>query len=321
MSNQLLQYEAGQQSVPMTQLTDSGDRKVFESDAEMFSKRSGFAPVVLPNGVLTGAQISVDTGVNDSVVVGNATANLQGQKVTVAQDSVALTRAAVDTHVIASIVINASGAYEAINGAEGTTFSETRGEAGGPALIPVDAIEVGQVRLSAQAVAEVASSEIYQVPGLHKEMSLSPVFKVNSQAGEVSFAAALAPIHTGGVSKAVYASYAEPIFADVDLASDFQPSENSHSLSSTEVYGGAIASTSTSLNAASFTAYLEDGIADPLAQLESEELFFKFFPDRYKNNYIVEQGKLGMSRSYPAGGRVQGDFTISPESRGVSVVG
>src|SRR5690554_8185235 len=80
MSNQLLQYEAGQQSVPMTALTDSGDRKVFESDAEMFSKRSGFAPVVLPNGVLTGGQISVDAGVNDSVVVGNATANLNGVK-------------------------------------------------------------------------------------------------------------------------------------------------------------------------------------------------------------------------------------------------
>ena len=111
------------------------------------------------------------------------------------------------------------------------------------------------------------------------------------------------------------------IFADVDLASDFQPSENSHSLSSQEVYGGAIASTSTSLSAASFTAYLDDGIADPLAQLESEELFFKFFPDRYRANVIVEQGKLGMSRSYPAGGKVQGDFTISPEKRGMSVTG
>lgn len=318
MANQLLQYEAGQQSYPMTALTDSGDRKVFESDAEMFSKRSGFAPVVLPNGVLTGGEISVDAGINDSVVVGNATANLNGAKTTVASDSVALTRAAVDTHVIASIVINSAGGYEAINGAEGTSFSEVRGGNGGPAFIPTDAIEVGQVRLTG-GTAEVAASEIYQVPGLHKEMSLSPVFKVDSQAAEVVFTAALPAIHVGGVSKAVFASYAEPIFADVDLSSDFQPSENSHSLSSTEVYGGAIASVSTSLSAASFTAYLEDGISDPLAQLESEDLFFKFFPDRYKSNFIIEQGKLGMSRSYPAGGRVQGDFTISPEQRGLSV--
>ena len=318
MANQLLKYEAGQESVPMGALQDSGDAKVFESDASLFSKRSGFAPVVRPNGILTGGQVSADEGTNNSVIVGNATANVGGQKVTVTQATLTVVRAATDTHIVNSIIVNGAGTYAVIQGAESTAFSETRGAAGGPALIPDDSIEVAQVRLSTQAAAVVAASEIQSVPGLHKEMALSPVFKINALNGTVEFAAALPQIHVGG-AKAVYASYAEPIFADVDLASDFQPSENSYSLSSQEVYGGAIASVSTSLNAAGFTAYLDDGIADPLAKLEGEELFFEFYPDRYRSNKIIEQGKLGMTRSYPAGGRVQGDFTISPESRGFSV--
>jgi hypothetical protein len=305
----------------MQELTNTGDNKLFDSPADLFSKRSGFAPVVMPNGLLTGAQVKPKVGQNDQVEISSATANQGGVKKTIAGTTLTVARAAVDTHIIASIVINSAGAFEAIAGAEGTSFSETRGAAGGPAYIEVDEIEVAQIRLASGAAAEIQTAEVFTVPGLHREMALSPVLKVLASTGQVEFAGQLPTIHTGDTPKKVYASFAEPIFAAVDLAADFQPSENTHSLSSTQVYGGTIGSTSISLNSATFKAYLEDGISDPLAKLRDEILWFKFMPDRHKLNQILEQGILGIRRSYPAGGKVEADCTISPEQIGISVEG
>ena len=52
--NAKLQYEAGQNAVAMSALTNSGDETTFTSAAALWSGRGGFAPVVRPNGVLTG---------------------------------------------------------------------------------------------------------------------------------------------------------------------------------------------------------------------------------------------------------------------------
>jgi len=40
-------------------------------------------------------------------------------------------------------------------------------------------------------------------------------------------------------------------------------------------------------------------------------LWFKFFPDRYASPYILCQGKLGISRTFPAGDSLQAACTIS----------
>ncbi|EKT4476363.1 hypothetical protein QEL91_002030 [Pseudomonas putida] len=320
MDNQLLQYESGQNAFPMAELENSGDNKTFTSQADQFSGVTGFAPVVMPNGLLTGAELSVGTGSN-KVKVTAATANLSGSKVTVPAAELSVTRASGGTHIIASVTVNTSGVYELVAGTSGTSFSESRGAAGGPALIPVDSIEVGQVRLSTTAAAAVKASELYAVPGLHREIATSPVYTINSSTGSVAFNAELSLIHVGNKPKKVYASYAEPIFADIDLASDFQPSEETFSMSSTQHYGGTIGSTSKSLNGASFKSYLSDGIADPLIKLRGQKAWFRFYPDRYVNNYILEQGILGCSRKYPAGAKVEADFTISTEKSGINVEG
>lgn len=318
MDNQLLQYESGQNAFPMSELDNSGDNKTFTSQADQFSGVTGFAPVVMPNGLLTGAELGVGTGSN-KVKVTAGTANLAGTKVIVPTAELTVTRAAGGTHTVASVTINAAGVYEVVAGASGTAFSETRGSAGGPALIPVDSIEVGQVRLSTTAAAAVKASELYAVPGLHREIATSPVFSVDSATGSVAFNAELPLIHTGNTPKKVFASYAEPIFADIDLASDFQPSEETYSSSSTQVYGGTVGSTSKSLNGSSFKAYLIDGISDPLIKLRGKNIWVRMFPDRYQPNYILEQGILGCTRKYPAGGKVEADFTISPSKLGISV--
>lgn len=309
-----LLYEGAQTPYPMTALTDSGDLTTFESDADVWSGRSGYAPVVRPNGIVTGGAVTVATGSNDTVSAAAATCNLAGVVESVSADAaLSITRPATAVAKINSITVNSSGVYAVVAGDDGasTTFSETRGAAGGPPYIPVGSVEVAQVRVSSDTAAEIAESEIYQVPGLHRELASMPLFNIEYSTGSVEFLGPLAAIHTGDVGKGVYASFAEPVFGEISLASDFVPPETTHSLNSTQVYNATIGSASSSLGQGTFTAYLEDGISDPLMKLKNENLWFKFFPDRFKTPYMLTQGLFGVSRTFPAGDQIQAACTIS----------
>jgi hypothetical protein len=320
--NAKLQYEAGQSSYAMSALTDSGDATVFESSATLFSKKSGYAPDVRPNGLITGgAVIPAVSGSNDVVDVAALSCYLAGVKTAVAADTdVTITRAvSTDTHSITSITVNSSGAIAAVAGTDGTAFSDTRGAAGGPPFIPVGSIEIAHVRTTSNSAGPVTADEIFAVVGVHQERYDYPIFSIDYANAQVEFASALPLIHTGSVPKKVYASYADPVFADVALASDFVPAETSHSVSSSQVYGGTIGSSSSSLGQASFTAYLNDGVGDALVNLKNAILWFKFYPDRYKTPFILTQGKLGIARTFPAGDTVQAACTISAESQSTEV--
>ena len=318
--NAKLQYEAGQNAVAMSALTNSGDETTFTSAASLWSGKSGYAPVVRPNGLLTGGTISVHA-TNDKVTVAALTCNLQGVVTSVAAGEATITRPASDKAKVCSITINAAGSIAVVAGTDGagTTFSETRAATGGPPLIPVDSIEIAQVRVTTSAAGAVAASEIYQVVGLHTERADFPLWDVNYGSGSVTFLGALPEIHTGVVPKKVYASYASPIFADVALASDFIPPENTHSVSSTQVYGTTLGATASTLGQGSFTAYLTNGVSDALVALKDQTLWFKFFPDRYASPYLLCQGKLGVSRTFPAGDSIQAACTISASAPAVEV--
>jgi hypothetical protein len=317
--NAKLQYEAGQNAVAMSELTNSGDETTYTSAATLWSGRSGYAPVVRPNGLLTGGTITPHADA-DKVAIAALTCNLAGVVTSVAAGSVTITRGlTTDVCNITSITINSSGALAAVSGVDHTAFSETRGANGGPPLIPVGSIEIGQVRTGSITSAVVAASEIYQVVGLHTERADFPLWDVNYGAGTITFLGALPEIHTGTVPKKVYASYASPIFADVALASDFVPPETSHSVASTQVYGTTLGSTSSTLGQGSFTAYLNNGVADALVLLKNLTLWFKFFPDRYASPYILAQGKLGISRTFPAGDSIQAACTISASAAAAEV--
>ncbi len=319
--NALLQYEAGQNAVAMSALTNSGDATTFTSAATLWSGKSGYAPVVRPNGLLTGGAVTPDgAAANDKVDVAALTCNLAGVVTSVTAGELTITRGVSgDTHMINSITVKSDGTLEAIAGTDSTAFSETRAAAGGPPLIPVGSIEIAQVRTTSVTAAPITAAEIFQVVGLHQERADFPLWDVLSGSGSVRFLAALPLIHTGTVPKKVYASYASPIFADVALASDFVPPETSHSVSSTQVYGTTLGSTSSTLGQGSFKAYLSNGIADPLVVLKNATLWFKFFPDRYATPYLLAQGKLGISRTFPAGDTIQAACTISASATATEV--
>lgn len=318
--NAKLQYEAGQNAVAMTALSNSGDETTFTSAASLWSGKSGYSPVVRPNGLLTGGAVSVNAA-NDKVTVAALTCNLQGVVTSVAAGEATITRPASAKAKVCSVTINSSGAIAVVAGTDSlsTAFSETRAAAGGPPLIPVDSIEIAQVRVTSNTAAAVAASEIYQVVGLHTERADFPLWNVEYDSGSVTFLDALPEIHTGPVPKKVYASYASPIFADVALASDFVPPETSHSVTSTQVYGTTLGATSSTLGQGTFTAYLENGVSDALVSLKNQNLWFKFFPDRYATPYLLCQGKLGISRTFPAGDTIQAACTINAASAAVEV--
>lgn len=318
--NAKLQYEGGQTFTATTTLTNSGDERTFTSAASLWSNRAGYAPVIRPNGLLTGGAITPHSADNDKVNVAALTLNLNGVASSVNAGTATISRAtSTDTHRITSITINSSGAIAAVAGTGSTAFSETRGAAGGPPLIAVDSVEIGQVRTTSTSAALVLAAEIFQVVGTHTERADFPLYTINYGAGSVTFIDALPEIHTGTLPKRVYASYYAPIFADVSLASEFVPPETTHSVTSTQIYGTTLGSSSSTLGQGTFTAYLQDGVSDPLVQLKNATLWFRFYPDRYQSKYILCQGKLGITRAFPAADSISAACTISASTSATEV--
>jgi hypothetical protein len=319
--NAKLQYEAGQSVTAMSALTNSGDNKTFTSAASIWSKKSGFEPDIKPNGLATGGAV-IPNAANNAVDVAGLTCYLAGVKATVAAAAAeAITRASTNVASISAITVTSAGAIAVVKGTDSasTAFSETRGAAGGPPFIAVGSIEIAQVRTTSNVAAAITAAEIYQVVGLHQERYDYPVWDTETESGQITFADSLPLIHTASVPKIVSASFAEPIFSDVQLSSDFVPAETSHSVSSTQVYGSTVGSSSSSLGQGSFNARLSDGVSDALVKEKNNFLWFRFYPDRYKTNYMLTQGKLGISRTFPAGDSIQAACTISAEKESSDV--
>ncbi len=317
--NAKLEYEAGQSAFAMQALSDSGDQTVFESAASFFSRRSGFEPVVKPDGLLTGGEITPSG--SDSVSVAALTLNLAGLEVAVSSGSVTIDRPVGDVALVTSITVDSSGSLVAVAGTDGAdaSFSETRGAAGGPPYIPVGSVEIGQVRVTTQASATPSASQIFQVVGLHQERADFPIYNLDYSAGEVEFINSLATTHTGDLPKGVYASFHAPIFAEISLASDFVPPETTHTVNSTQIYGTTLGNTTSTLNQGTFTAFLENGVNDPLVTLKNEILWFRFYPSRYASGNILTQGKLGVARTFPADDNIQAACTINAEQSATEV--
>ena len=331
--NAILYYESGQTLVAMVALTDQGDHLDFRSAAALWSDKAGYAVDVKPNGLATGGAVIPAAAAGDNNVdVAALTCYLAGVLTSVNADTdVACTRPAGDVAKVISITVTDAGAIAAVAGTDGatTTFSETRAAAGGPPLIPVGSIEIAQVRLTATAAAAISASEIFQVVGTHRERFDFPTWEVkrsNVASGVAGYAgvvfnSALPLIHTGAVPKKVYAQYYTPVFAQVPKSADFVPAGESFSVGSTQIYGLTLGAVSKSLGQGSFQAYFEDGVTDGLLYEDGKKLWFKFKPDRLKDPYILAQGYLGVSQTFPAGDNIGASCTISAEVKSDRVSG
>jgi len=328
MGQPILKYESGQTANPFEEMTDSGDVTTFSASFMPISRAAGATVTVAPYGVKTGGAITA-SGSNDEVNVAALTVVAPGMTgadadgvVTVSGGTVSITRGVTtDTHNITSITVDSSGSLAAVSGTDSTSFSETRGAAGGPPLIPVGSVEVGQVRTTSVTAAPVLASEIFQSPGTHQERTDQPGYTIDYANGQVTFYEALPTIHTGNVAKKVYIKGSTPIFATVPKSSDWVPAESTFSITSTDTYDGAIGSSASALGQASFTAILDNGLSDPMVAQKGQNLWFKFWPDRDQSlPYQLTQGLFGISRTFPAGGGAKvASCTVTPESESVDV--
>lgn len=327
MGQPIIRYESGQTPYPFEVMSGSGT--TFTASFSPISAVSGTEAVVAPCGLATGGAVTPGVS-NDTVAVAALTAVMPGVSgadsegvISVGSGTVTITRGeSDDTHCITSITIDNTGTLVAVAGTDSTAFSETRGSAGGPPLIPVDSIEIAQVRTTTTSAAPVAAGEIYAVPGLHVERTDYPVYALDNATGTVTFAAALPPIHTGVVPKRVYIKGATPLFAPIAHTSDWTPAESTYSINSVDTYDGPVGSASSSLGQASFTINkMKDGITDAIAALKGKSLWFEFRPDRDKSTpRQLTQGIFGISRTFPAGGgNVSASCTITPTVESVDV--
>ncbi len=339
--NAKIQIETGQTpSGAMAAMTDSDDHKVFTvaSGGDIWSGKSGSEPDIRPSGIVTGRNLLSTSTTNDEANIAAFTAYSKGVLKTVAATAATLSRpSTAGKAMIHSYTMASDGSISVLPGviSADTTFSETRGAAGGPPLIPVNSIELGQVRTTASTAAPITAAEINQVIGTHTErydfpgwdeFNLGKGNKADTGPEEnahIRFANALPLIHTGTVAKAVWQTHNVPIFSDLARAVDFVPADNAHSVSSEEYYGagsgnvGTIASTSSSLNQGSFVALVGDNITDAIIGGRDNVVTVKFFPDADKTPFILTQGTLGVERSFPTSGQNKATCTISAETESV----
>lgn len=326
-----IMYESGQSLFDYTESTTSDQIVHTVTGKTIFSGKDGFTPEVRPDGIVTGRNLLSTHATNNTVTVAAFTAYLAGTLHTVAATTALAVRGASDVAKICSIQLDSDGST--INVVEGTdsasaALSETRGAAGGPPFVVVGDIEIGQVRFTGNTAAAVLSSEIHQTVGTHATRFDVPAWSVNNigdgDAAETSaqknayvkFDSAISDgIYTGGAYKPVYISGYTPILSELRNSVDFVPAENTHSLTSTEVYNNTIGASSSSLGAASFTVKLEDGITDGLVANKDNILTFKTFPNRSKLPYMLTQGLLGMATTYPVSDLISAACTISAERK------
>lgn len=326
--NALVEYEAAQSAVAMAALSDSGDQKFFQSPDNFWSNKAGFAPTVRPDGVINGFNITPDT-VNDQVDVAKGEVFQAGVQQSIsAEASLAIPRPTVSNYQIISVTVDNTQSVVVVEGTEGSVFASTRGAAGGPPLIPVGSVELGQIRLSSQTAGLILTTEIKQIQGSSQERYDYPLWnqkRINVTDGVLGYAGveflkALDKTHVGGIPKAVYAEYYTPEFAEVVDATDFVPPETTHTTTSTQVYGRTIGGSSETLNQATFTFYPEDGISDAVFREKNQNLMFRFKQDALNDPYLIMQGKFGISRSFPSSDLVSVAATISATEAAGEVV-
>lgn len=329
-----IQIELSRTLTDFALMTDSGDQQRFTAGT-LWSGKSGYDPDVRPNGIVTGQRVLSVHATDDTVTIAAFTAYSKGVLQSVSATSLALTRPSTSTHKICSVIMDEDGVIDEVEGTEGSSFSTTRDAAGGPPLIPVDAVEIGQVRFSAQASAAVAADEIYQDIGDHAEYADVPGYEIftvgngsfASVAAEknahVKFNTALPLIHTGPVCKRVYVKYYTPSLSTLTNVSDFKAAETGVTKNSETVYEGSGASgaigsmKADSVGDCSFTVFANDGITDAIVREKNEIVTVKWFPDANKVPYMLTQGLLGFARDFPAGNQNKINCTVYCEKPSV----
>jgi len=157
-SNAKVEIELGQQYHAMAAMTDSGDHQYFTiSGGTVWSGKSGFTPDVRPNGIVSGRNLLSAGTTNDTVRIAAFTAYALGSLNTVTATSATIGRpTTAGYYQINSITMASDGSIAVVAGtSHASAFSETRDASGGPPYIPVNSVELGQIRTTSSTAAAI----------------------------------------------------------------------------------------------------------------------------------------------------------------------
>jgi hypothetical protein len=333
-----IQIELGRTLNELAAMSDSGDQTVFTiSGGTLFSGKSGYEPDVRPNGISQGSKVLSPHASNNTVAIASFAAYSKGVENSVSATSATFTRPATAGEMkIISVTMASDGSIAKVAGtASATAFTTERGVAGGPPLIPLEDVEIGQLKVTGATAGVLTEAMIQQDAGQHAEYYDYPSFDVHNvgmgqfaasaseKNAHVKFASALPQIHTGSVPKAVYIQYYSPTFTTLMLTNDFKAAEMGVSKNSEVTYegsgvSGAIGSVKAdTVGDATFTVMLKDGLTDPWLREVGEVVTVKFFSDANRTPFAITQGLLGIDRDFPSAEQNKAAATIYPQFKTV----
>ena len=293
--------------------TDSGDHKKFTYSGaiKLFSLKKGQAPVVRPDGVRSGLKVKPAlSGANNQVDVEAGSAFVGGMDLAInAVANLSVTRTpAGGTHQINSIVVNNAGAVSAIAGTEGGSFSATRGVAGGPPFIPVDQIEIAQVKLTSNTDAPILASEIDQ--NVMERYDI-PSFIIVHEEAAIVMLSALDLRHTGNVTKGIWVRHYEPVFNDIPEATNWKPVDKTAETQAGRTYDGPFSIGGEGLGEGSFEVMLKGEAGEILQSVINDTRWLRFYPDKFRTDHHLVCGKLTQEREYPPDNAMKATVTVT----------
>jgi len=318
--NGRMKVESGVTPFAMQELTQNAGGTQYTSGEALWSNNGTKKPVVRVNGIISGGKMTPGASAEE-VDIEAAVVNLNGAVVSVPSATLSAVRATpTDTHKISSVVVDSGTLqYAIVTGLDSTSFSEARGAAGGPGYIPVDEIEVGQVRLGSNASAVVEESEIFQVPEVHQELASFPGYAIDFRTGAVVPDEAFVASHTGDVRRKVYASFNTATLTNLFKVQGVTMPNVTRSITSEATTDGAVASSTSTLNNGSFTMVATSGVTDLILQLKDQFLWVQWQPDRFKTENHKVQGYVNPVVTFGPDSNTSIAVTVTPEEEGVNL--
>jgi len=323
-----LEMEAGGTYYTYEAMTKQADTQHYEVTAgRLFSNAEDVNGVdqrytVAIDGLKSGcAIIPAVSGSNDVIDVGAGVVVIAGVEVIVAEDTdVAVARGG-SACIKYSIMADSSGVVTAEAGTTHTSLSTTRATNGGPPLVTVGKVEIGQVWYTSLTPAVVAATAIKIVPEQHRELSYYPgwfyIPPVTNDDQKIEVGVALMLNHTGPLSRVVYAEYYNPVFIKLDDVSEVKPPRKTYTATEENTYDAARKVSNESLGDGSFKILMDERTNSLIKQAEGDVRWFRWYADKTKDDYVLFQGRVQMSDEYPVKGIMQATITVITEIGGI----
>jgi hypothetical protein len=273
------------------------------------------------NGCVSG--FNVTAGATNTVQIAAGTLYTAGSLTTVAADSVAALAAATasGSRIVHALIYSTSGGLQKISGVSGAA-STTRGTAGGPPFIPVNAVVIAYVTRAYGAAAVITSAEITYTSFDGREWTNAPgVDEIRPLLGRAYFLTVPASVHTGSVPPKVYwrgYSFNNNFIKigeiknwslNVTIASEDATVQNSFAMENDE---------GRKTYALSYEEFISDAIHSTFAHVVNGngDRIFKMFPNRNEaTKYWACQGRTNVNMTFPLDNKASSSNTVTVTGR------